>query len=170
MKKALLVIDVQNDYLWPQRKAQFSYDTDALLERINRTIDEYHATDVPVIYIAHIVQNTWANRKLFGFSIAGSEGAKLYSGLHVVSEHYFEKLLGDAFTAKEFAAFIKEQQFDTLAICGLDEAGCVAATAAGARKRGITVELLSDCTASCMAAAKVTKKRQKLKALGVIYK
>ena len=29
-KKALIVIDMQNDFLWEKRKAMFSYDTAAL--------------------------------------------------------------------------------------------------------------------------------------------
>ena len=30
-KKALLVVDMQNDYLWDKRKAMFSYDTEELV-------------------------------------------------------------------------------------------------------------------------------------------
>ncbi len=34
-KKALIVIDMQNDYLWPERKKKFSYDTDTLVGNVN---------------------------------------------------------------------------------------------------------------------------------------
>ena len=40
-KKALVVIDMQNDYLWPQRKKMFSYDTDDLVGNVNRAIGIY---------------------------------------------------------------------------------------------------------------------------------
>ena len=34
-KKALLVIDIQNDYFWEKRKKIFTYDTDKLVGNIN---------------------------------------------------------------------------------------------------------------------------------------
>ena len=40
-KKALLVIDMQNDYLWEKRKTMFSYDTDKLVGDVNKLIAAY---------------------------------------------------------------------------------------------------------------------------------
>ncbi len=37
-KKALLVIDIQNDYLWDKRKAMFNYNTAELVESVNKQI------------------------------------------------------------------------------------------------------------------------------------
>jgi len=76
MKKALLVIDMQNDYLWEQRKSKFTYDTDKLAETVNSLIKQYNNDGRAVIYIAHIIQNTLPNRKLFGFSIRGTQGGQ----------------------------------------------------------------------------------------------
>ena len=42
MKTALLVIDMQNDYLWEKRKERFSYDTAKLVASVNELIREYH--------------------------------------------------------------------------------------------------------------------------------
>jgi len=90
MKKALLVIDLQNDYLWEKRKKKFAYDTALLISRVNALIEKYNANDV--IYIKHIIQNNPINSKLLGFSIQGTEGAELYGDLKVVSDNCFEKL------------------------------------------------------------------------------
>ena len=38
VKKALIVIDMQNDYLWDKRKAKFSYDTKALTTQVNNVL------------------------------------------------------------------------------------------------------------------------------------
>ena len=48
-KKALLVIDIQNDYFWEKRKKIFTYDTDKLVGNINRAIASYNETgyDIP---------------------------------------------------------------------------------------------------------------------------
>jgi len=40
-KKALLVIDMQNDYLWEKRKKIFSYDTSDLVNKVNTLINEF---------------------------------------------------------------------------------------------------------------------------------
>ena len=40
-KKALLVIDMQNDYLWSNRKEMFSYDTETLVGNVNQAIEQY---------------------------------------------------------------------------------------------------------------------------------
>ena len=57
MKKALLVIDMQNDYLYEKRKAKFSYDTENLVNSVNSLIEKYHGENSDVIYIRHIIQN-----------------------------------------------------------------------------------------------------------------
>ena len=169
MKKALLVIDIQNDYLWEQRKPMFSYDTKELVGNVNRAIELFQSEGHDVIYIAHILPNIPTNRWFIGFSIRGSEGAKLYDGLSVVSELYFEKNLSNTYTAKRFREYMKKQNYDELVLCGLDECGCVGATARGAVKTGARVVMLENCIGRRFPEAKVQKKREKLKALGVVY-
>ncbi|MCL2639045.1 MAG: cysteine hydrolase [Oscillospiraceae bacterium] len=167
MKKALLVIDLQNDYLWEPRKKKFSYDTAPFVARVNALIEQYEPNDV--IYIKHIIQNNPINKKLFGFSIQGTKGAELFGGLKIVSDNCFEKLLSDAFSAKKFKAFMKEKAYESVAICGLDEGGCVSATAKGAIKNNLSVEMLTAGIATVFPAQKIEKLRSKLKSMGVKY-
>ena len=94
-KTALIVIDMQNDYLYEKRKAKFAYDTAKLTAAVNEIIHNYKDSGSDVIYIRHIIQNLPTNRLLFGYSIDGTEGAELYSGLDIVSDECFDKLLGD---------------------------------------------------------------------------
>ena len=114
-----------------------------------------------MIYIRHIIQNLPTNRLLFGYSIAGTEGAELYSGLEIVSEYCFDKLFGDALTNKKLLAMIHEQDYDMLHLCGLDEYGCVTATALGASKRGIPVRIVRSGTATVMKGRMAAKKKKK---------
>ena len=85
MKTALIVIDMQNDYLYEKRKDKFAYNTSELTAAVNELIHQYNKNTCDVIYIRHIIQNLPTNRLLFGFSIAGTEGAELFSGLDIVS-------------------------------------------------------------------------------------
>ena len=166
MKTALLVIDMQNDYLWENRKKIFSYDTARLTASVNALVRRYRL----VIYIRHIIQNLPTNRLLFGYSIAGTEGAELYGRLDIVSDYCFDKYFGNAFTNRALGKLLREQGVETVHLCGLDECGCVAATALGAVKRGFKAEILKKGTATVLPAAKVAKTYEKLRKAGVTWR
>lgn len=165
-KKALLVIDLQNDYLWEKRKRIFTYDTDQLVGDVNRLIASYKDKGYDIIYIKHILPKI-----LWGvdFSIEGTEGAELYPGLEIVSDLCFEKNHSDTYTAKAFREHMKEQGYKEVAICGLDECGCVGATAKGAVKTGVKVFMIENCIGRRFPDEKVQKMRKELKGLGVKY-
>ena len=165
-KKALIVIDLQNDYLWDKRKPMFTYDTDKLIGNVNRAIAEYKEKGYDIIYIKHILPKIlWGA----GFSIKGTEGAELYGGLDIVSDLCFEKNRSDTYTAKAFREYMQKQNYTGVAICGLDECGCVGATAKGAVKTGIEVVMLQNCIGSRFPDAKVQKMRNELRTLGAVY-
>ncbi len=169
MKTALLVIDMQNDYLWQRRMKRFAYDTQGLVGRVNGLIRRYSEAGQDVIYIRHIIQNLPTNRLLFGYSLAGTEGAELYGGLEVVSGDVFDKWVGDALSNRALRALIGQRGYDRLHLCGLDECGCVASTALGAKKRGIVAEILRDGTATVFDGRKAARTREKLRQAGVQY-
>lgn len=166
-KTALIVIDMQNDYLYEKRKKRFSYDTEKLTAAVNELIHSYESSGCDVIYIRHLIQDLPTNRLLFGYSIAGSEGAELYDGLDIVSSLCFDKFFGDALTNKELLQLVKKNGYDELHLCGLDECGCVTSTALGAVKRGLKAAVLRKGTATVMSEAKVRKAHEKLEKAGV---
>ena len=169
MKTALLVIDMQNDYLWPQRKPRFAYDTEKLTGAVNALVRRYADEGSDVIYIRHIIQNLPTNRLLFGYSLAGTEGAELYSGLEKVSDLCFDKLLGDALTNKALLDRVRDRGYEELHLCGLDEFGCVANTALGAAKQGLKARILREGTATVMPEGKAAKMKAKLQAAKIEY-
>lgn len=169
MDTALIVIDMQNDYLYEKRKAKFAYNTAELTASVNKLIHQYSDKGCDVIYIRHIIQNLPTNRLLFGFSIAGTEGAELYSGLDIVSDYCFDKLVGDALTNKKFLEHIQKKGIKRLHLCGLDEFGCVTSTALGAAKRGLTAEIIRSGTATVFPSRKAEKAKMRLEKAGIKY-
>lgn len=168
-KIALLVIDMQNDYLRDGRKPMFHYDTDALTANVNRAAAVYHAQGADVIYIAQVFQNLPTNRLLIGFTLKGTEGAALYPELERVSDLYFEKYFPNTYTCAAFRQHMQKEGYTTVVLCGLDECGCVGATAIGAAKTGVKTVMLENCIGRRFPDAKVQKMRTKLKKHGVIY-
>jgi len=168
-KTALVVIDMQEDYLRENRKKMFSYDTDALVTSVNRAIAVYREQGCDILYVKQVFQNIITNRVFIGFTIKGTPGAEIYSGVDVVSEMVFEKYFSDTFSAKSFREHVAEAGYTGLVLCGLDECGCVGATAKGAVKAGLPVTMLTDCIGRRFPDRKVQKMRKKLQSLGVKY-
>ncbi len=168
-KKALIVIDMQNDYLWDKRKAKFSYDTKTLVDEVNKTIHGFAQQGGDVIYIAQVFPDLPTNRLFIGFSIKGTQGAEFYSGLDVVSDHYFEKNLPDSFTAKKFREFMQKQDYSEIYVCGVDLCGCVGATALGAAKVCKKVFLVQSATGCLYDGKKQRKRKNALESAGVAF-
>lgn len=166
-KKALIVIDMQNDFLWDERKAMFSYDTQKLTAAVNEKIHAFEQAGDDVIYIAHILPNLLTNRWFIGFSIRGTQGAQLYKGVDIVSQLYFEKNLSNSFTAKAFKAHMLAQGYAEIHICGLDLCGCVGKTALGAAKVCKEVYLHNDAVGCRFDSGRAQKMRGRLRAAGV---
>ena len=56
-KKALIVVDMQNDYLWNRRKKMFSYNTPELVNAVNSLISEFSERGDDVIYVGQVFPN-----------------------------------------------------------------------------------------------------------------
>ena len=167
--KALLIIDMQNDYLWDNRKPKFSYDTETLVKNVNSAVSSYSENGYEIIYIAQVFPDIATNRLFIGFSIKDTEGAKLFEKLCTVSDLYFEKKLPDAYSSKAFRDFAEKRKYSKIVLCGLDECGCVAATAKGAVKSGAEVFILKDSVGCRFSNDKRDRTRSELSALGVSY-
>lgn len=166
-RKALIVIDMQNDYLWDKRKKMFTYDTEKLTDEVNSAIARYREDGAFIIYVAQVFPDIPTNRLIIGFSIKDTEGAKFWKGLNVVSDLYFEKNFPDSFTAKEFKAHMKEMQYSEITVCGLDLCGCVGRTALGAVKVCDNVSLIESATGTRYKEKKIASMKQKLTKAGV---
>ncbi len=112
MNKALLVLDIQNDFLsdnalMPVAKHQI----DPLITCINSIIMKADQLDIPVIYIGNEFEpkqfiSNWLRRNS---AIKGSLGAKLDERLIIiVNELYFSKNTANALSNLELLSFLTE--------------------------------------------------------------
>lgn len=166
-KKALIVIDMQNDYLWNRRKKMFSYNTPELVSAVNSLIHKFRDEGNDVIYVGQIFPNIITNKWFIGFSIKGTLGAEIYPDVDIVSDNYFEKNLPNSFTSRSFKSFVTTKEYSEITVCGLDFCGCVGATAKGAIKTGMAVKLSESATGCRFGNKKAEKMKNKLISLGV---
>lgn len=134
MKKAFVVIDIQNDITKNYKE---------IIDAINRCIDQAAAENMHIIYVRH--ENLSSGTRTFK---PNTRGAELDSDLKIVSKNIFTKYKGNALTSEEFADFIKRQGIEEFYITGADAVACVKSTCYNLRKAGYAVHVLQDCITS----------------------
>ena len=153
-RRALVVIDVQNEY-FEGGGLPIEYPPVAqTLPNIARAMDAAREAGVPVVVVRH----------------HGSPGGPLFQAdthngqLHPEiarrpHDHLVTKSFPSVFTGTDFADWIAKSGVDTLSIAGYMTHNCDASTAFEAMHRGLNVEFLSDASGAlpyANAAGRVT--------------
>ena len=133
-KKALVVIDIQNDITKHYRD---------IIDDLNAAIDWAVERETDVVYIKH--NNLSPGTRTFK---PDSKGAELVPELKIVSNKVFVKTKANALTSEEFSAYIRENGIDEFFITGADATGCVKSTCFNMTKAGYAVHVISDCVTS----------------------
>src|SRR5574341_396700 len=148
-QKALLVIDVQEDYTGTMAKPPFPYkDSGRLITTVNKLIDKAHKKNILVLYVKQEFNGFWGRlfSKMFagGTAIKGTPGAEIDKRISIVSDNVFSKPKADAFSNPKLEAFLNSHQVNELYIVGLDAEYCVHLTAKGALNRGYNVSIITN--------------------------
>ena len=141
-RRALIVIDVQNEYVIGDLPIEYP-DVQISLANIGRAMDAARVAHVPVVVVQNVAP---ASSPLFA---RGSSGAELHP---VVGErardHLVEKSLPSAFAGTDLADWLAARQIDTLTVTGYMTHNCDASTINHAVHAGLAVEFLHDATGS----------------------
>lgn len=141
-RRALIVIDVQNEYINGNFLIEYP-PVETSLPQIGKSIDAARTAGIPVVAVQHVLPS---DAPVFA---EGSVGAALHP---VVADRPYDllvtKTLPSVFSASEFALWLKENEIDTLAIVGYMTHNCNDATAREAMHRGFDVEILADAAGS----------------------
>ena len=148
-QKALLVIDMQEDYTGTTAKPPFPYkDSEKLITTVNKIIGEAAKKNIIIAYIRQefegLIGRTISKLVGHGTAIKGNPGSEFDKRINIISNHYFTKPMPDAFTNPKLEQFLIEHQINELYLIGLDAAGCVYFTAKGALKRRYSVYIIKD--------------------------
>ena len=133
-KKALVVIDIQNDITKHYRD---------IIEKLNAAIDWAVGNGMDIIYIQH--NNLSAGTRTFK---PGTKGAELVPELKIVSDKIFVKSKSHALTSEAFSDYIRANGISEFFITGADATACVKSTCFNMVKAGYTVHVISDCVTS----------------------
>lgn len=139
-KRALVVIDVQNEYVTGGLLIEHPPVQDSL-RHIGLAMDAAHAAGIPVI----VVQNRApATAPLFAHGSDGWQLHEVVSSRH--RDHLVEKSLPGALAETDIARWTRQRGINTLSLVGYMTQNCVASTAVEALHQGFAVEFLEDAS------------------------
>jgi nicotinamidase-related amidase len=141
-RRALIVIDVQNDYVGGNLPIEYP-PVEESLGNIGKAMDAARAALVPVVVVQNVAPE--------GAPILakGSHGAELHSTVASRHrEHYLLKSLPSAFADTGLEEWLRAREIDTVTIVGYMTHNCDLSTVVQGVHAGFAVELLSDATGS----------------------
>ena len=139
-RRALLVIDVQNEYFTGDMPIEFPA-VDISLPNIARAMAAARAAGVPVLVVQH---DAPADSPIFA---KGSDGWQLHPQVAAfAADHRINKAMGSVFAGTDLRAWLEGHGIDTLTVIGYMTHNCDAATIYHAAHDGLQVEFLQDAT------------------------
>jgi nicotinamidase-related amidase len=142
MKKALLLIDLQNDY-FPGGKFPL-WNTDATLSNIEQAINAAKVKNIPIIHIQHIANTEMGIAPFFN---KGSDGAKIHSRILEAAPNapIVIKEFADSFVKTDLEEILSRLGVEELLVCGMMTQNCVTHTAISKSAEKYKVSILPDC-------------------------
>jgi nicotinamidase-related amidase len=139
MKRALLVIDAQNEYFTGLLPITHPHDH---LGNVLRVMDAATDAKVPVVVVQHTF--TQPDKPFFK---KGTPGWELHPDVASrPRDHWIEKGLPGSFTGTDLESWLRQHGLDTVTIAGYMTHMCCDTTARQAAHLGLNVEFLSDAT------------------------
>ncbi len=140
-RRALIVIDVQNEY-FPGGNLPIEFPpVQDSLPNITRAMDAAQAAGVPVVVVQHTAPS---GAPVFD---KATERWQLHPEVaRRPADHHVEKAFASVFTNTGLAEWLAERGIDTLSIVGYMTHNCDASTIYEASHRGLGVEFLSDAS------------------------
>lgn len=140
MKRALVLIDVQNEYVDGNLKICYP-DLMTSLPNFDVAMDAAQDAKIPLVLVSHVED---ATSPLFA---EGSHGAALHDVVASrTPDHTITKSDVSAFRGTDLEEWLHAEQIDTVTIGGYMTQHCCEGTARDAAALGFTVEFLSDAT------------------------
>ncbi len=179
MKRAVIVIDIQNDYcsdegLIKLNRAEDLTPIQEMVPRLKYFLSFCRQSNLPLIFFRmdkniSKVKTNLKNKLLnldFPYNqslcVNGTKGFEYYKLKPKESDFEFIKYSYDIFTNEKFKKFVKENNIDNLVITGVNSQVCVDASVKGAFSNGYSVIILKDLIATTKKGKKSEKACLKL--------
>ena len=142
MQKALLIVDVQNDY-FEGGQSELHKPQEALLN-IEKILKLFREKKLPVIHVQHINTRVGAT-----FFLPDTDGVSIHRNLTPLdNEVLIIKHAPNSFLNTDLADVLRENGISELIICGMMSHMCIDTTTRACMDYGIKATLLEDACAT----------------------
>ncbi len=142
MNKALMIIDIQNDYF--ENGANPLVNPIQAADQARKLLDYFRENQLPVIHIKHLSTRSDAT-----FFIPDTYGAEIYHTLQPIDgEKVIVKNYPNSFRNTDLLECLKSLDVEELVICGMMTHMCVDATVRAAKDFGFNCKLVADACAT----------------------
>jgi nicotinamidase-related amidase len=142
MSKALILIDLQNDY-FPGGRMELVGATEAV-ERAASLLEAFRGRSLPVIHVQHVSTRTGAT-----FFVPGTPGVEIHAAVRPRGdERVVVKHFPNAFRETDLDAVLRTLGVSELVFAGMMTHMCVDTTVRAADDRGFTCTLAQDACAT----------------------
>lgn len=141
-RRALILVDVQQDYFAGPLEIQFPPHAESL-PLITAAIDAATAAGIPIVAVQHRIGE---GAPVFdpltdGFALHPEVAGRLASDAKRITKQY-----GTVFAGTDLLDWLRVHQIDTITLVGYMTNNCILASAAEAETHGLAAEVLSDAT------------------------
>ncbi len=153
-KPALLVIDMQHDFVDPDSPSTCAPMAGDRIPAIRSVLDAARSAGIPVFHTQGVVKPDLSNLGLWKGSakrkglcqIDGSRGAEIVEELAPMrEEHVVRKARPSAFFGTDLHERLESMGIDTLLVVGASMSGCVRATVVDAFSHDYRVSVIREC-------------------------
>jgi len=141
MKKALIVIDLQNDYFCNGNMELVNIDE--ALQNSNELVKFAREENYKIYFIQH-----FSTREGATFFVPNSDGVELHSNLDIQNELIIEKNYPNSFRETVLQDELKKENISELIVCGAMTHMCIDTTVRAGFDLGYKIILVNDACAT----------------------
>lgn len=142
MPRALVIIDIQNDYF--PGGAYALHEPEAAAARAAELLAAFRASGESVIHVQHVWDAPDAE-----FMVPGTDGVEIHAAVAPLEgEPVVQKAMPNAFLGTDLEQRLRGAGIDELVVAGMMTSMCVDATVRAAADLGFTVTVASDACAA----------------------
>jgi len=141
-RRALIVVDVQNDYVGGALPIEFP-DVHKSLNNIGKVMDAASSAAIPVVVVQNILP---ANAPIMAEGSAGGAIHEMVASRP--HDHFVAKKMPSAFAGTDLEEWLRLNAIDTITVIGYMTHNCNLSTMLHAFHSGFAVEFVSDASGS----------------------
>ncbi|MBR0572904.1 MULTISPECIES: cysteine hydrolase family protein [Pasteurellaceae] len=142
MNKALIIIDIQNDY-FPNGKIEL-FESEKASINAKKILDKFREKNQLVVHIKHL-----STRPDASFFLPDTLGAEIHNSVKPQpNEKVFIKHFPNSFRDTELFEYLKNNDIENLVILGMMTHMCVDATVRAGKDLGFKIKVIGDACAT----------------------